>query len=145
MPFTGKCVLDRKELQGLLFAMRDAIQVGQNSNTRAIQQSKTDIFQTNTDTRKAIRPFEDIVEETGQVPETLPVAQQALASPEVEDARTEAARIVENAKLEAAKIREGADDYAENTLASVEQNALGAARAARKGLDVLQRRRNTGN
>lgn len=61
------------------------------------------------------------------------------------DAKAEADRIIDEAKQEAQRIRSGADEYAENTLASVEQNALGAARAARKGLEVLQRRRSSGN
>jgi hypothetical protein len=148
MPFTGKCILDRKELQGLLTAMRDALQpASAQSNTKSFTQIRTGNFPA-VDMEQRASAINSFNEGEGIFePQALVKANitPAASSQEVIDAKAEANRILEDAKSEAVKIRTGADEYAENALASVEQNALGAARAARKGLDVLQRRRGTGN
>jgi len=146
MPFTGKCVLERKELQGLLTAMRDAIDPDASyGSTRTFKQVATGQF-------AAQRPAEDKQEWSfgDEAAMDMPKAAQKAAAPiedlqEIVDAKAKAEEIIETAKLEASRIRSGADEYAENALASIEQNALNAARAARKGLDVLQRRRGQGN
>ncbi len=148
MPFTGKCVLDRKELSGLISAMRDVLHAESPSSTsRLHQQMRTDAFQPvgaaqRRHTTAQEEMHEEPFEEVSSVKEII-VPQEV--TDQLADARTEAERIVEEAKQEAQRIRSGADEYAENALASVEQNALGAARAARKGLEVLQRRRSSGN
>ena len=145
MPFTGKCVLDRKELQGLLTAMRDAIDPDASyGSTRTFRQVATGQF-------AAQKPAEDKQEwsfdedAATDIPKTSPKAATEADLQEIADAKARAEEIIEAAKQEASRIRSGADDYAENALASIEQNAINAARAARKGLDVLQRRRGQGN
>ena len=146
MPFTGKCVLDRKELQGLLTAMRDAIDPDASyGSTRTFKQVTTGQLLTQ-------RPVDDKQEWSFEENAALNISKASpkLITPEAElqevvDAKAKAEEIIEAAKQEATRIRSGADEYAENALASIEQNALSAARAARKGLDVLQRRRGQGN
>jgi len=149
MPFTGKCVLDRKEVSGLISAMREALQAGGGSasSARSSQISRTEPFQSQPDLgRKAATSFSEGADEPfEEVSEVRELETPKVDDPQLLDAKAEASRIIEEAKLEAQKIRSGADEYAENALASVEQNALGAARAARKGLEVLQRRRSSGN
>jgi hypothetical protein len=148
MPFTGKCVLDRKELNGLITAMRDSLSSeGVMSSTRSFPQVRTGSFQA---VSSDIKPYGKGQDTSFETPFETTAQQRSFNEPEepqkeVMDAQAEVARILEAAKAEAAKIRSGADEYAENTLASVEQNALGAARSARKGLEVLQRRRGSGN
>lgn len=147
MPFTGKCVLDRKELSGLISAMRDGLRSeGLSSATRQHQQ-RTDTFQpVGASHRRQTLPQDDRIEEPfEEVSQVKEVVVPQEVTDQLVDAKAEADRIIDEAKQEAQRIRSGADEYAENTLASVEQNALGAARAARKGLEVLQRRRSSGN
>ncbi len=109
MPFTGKCVLDRKEVAGLISAMREALQTGGQAAapTRPSQLSRTEPFQSQPDYgRKPGSSFsggtDEPFEEVSEVKE--------LVTPKVEesqltDAKAEAARIVEEAKSEAQKIR----------------------------------------
>jgi len=148
MPFTGKCVLDRKELSGLISAMRESLSSdGSSSPTRSFPQVRTGSFQA---VGQDPRAYSKNQEQPFEEPFETSAPQRVMNQPEetpgaVIDAQAEALRILEAAKAEAVKIRTGADEYAENTLASVEQNALGAASSARKGLEVLQRRRGSGN
>lgn len=144
MPFTGKCVLDRKEVTGLISAMRSSLaSAGAQAYTKPFSQVRTGSFPAlspeKAGTTVAQESFPDAPFDNQ--PALKGKAQEELVQREVMDAQAEAVRILDDAKAEAAKIRQGADEYAENTLASVEQNALGAARSARKGLEVLQRRR----
>lgn len=56
-------------------------------------------------------------------------------------AQIEADRIVEQAKREAKEIKAGAEDYAENTLVSLEDTLNRTARIVRKGVDELSKRK----
>ncbi len=146
MPFTGKCVLDRKELQGLLTAMRDAIDPDVSyGSTRTFKQvtANQPPSQKSLEDKQEWSFEEDAAPDVHRSPQKAPLPEAEMQ--EVVDAKAKAEEIIETAKLEASRIRSGADEYAENALASIEQNALNAARAARKGLDVLQRRRGQGN
>lgn len=146
MPFTGKCVLDRKEISGLVAAMRGALISGQ-SQTKVYPMVNTETFPSLGEaTKKGLaKPEEDLESPFESVSAVKIVEKTDETQAPVRDALAEAARIIEEAKTEAQKIRAGADEYAENALAGVEQNALSAARAARKGLDILLRRRSAGN
>lgn len=146
MPFTGKCVLDRKELQGLLTAMRDAIDPDASyASTRTFKQVTTGQFtaQKQVEDKQEWSFGDDAMPENPKPSHKAAMPEEDLQ--EIVDAKAKADEIIETAKLEASRIRSGADEYAENALASIEQNAMNAARAARKGLEVLQRRRGQGN
>ncbi len=135
-PLTGRAMVDAERLSELVEQMRASIPRNLQSADEVLQRREAIVNQTMLDARRIRATAENdarmLVEGHG-----LTKAAQDRADGIIDEATQKGQRIITLAEQEARRRREGADQYSQETLAKLEEQALAVLNTIRAGQRVL--------